>query len=185
MNTNRNIKQKKCRYCETLFYPIRTTAIVCTWECANLLAKEKSEKKEKKEWNVRKAKMKSDLMTLSDWLKIAQSHFNEYIRLRDKDQLCISCQKPPLKKNAGHYYNANNHYNLRFDERNVHLQCEHCNTFLSGNLINYRENLIKKIGIGEYNVISEIAKETRKFTIEEVKEIAKLYKQKVKILKNS
>ena len=45
MNTNRNIKQKKCRYCETLFYPIRTTATVCSWECANLLAKEKSEKK--------------------------------------------------------------------------------------------------------------------------------------------
>jgi hypothetical protein len=59
MNNNRNIKQKKCRYCETFFYPIRTTAIVCTWECANLLAKEKSEKKEKKEWNVRKKELKA------------------------------------------------------------------------------------------------------------------------------
>jgi hypothetical protein len=183
MNTNRNIKQKKCRYCETLFYPIRTTAIVCSWECANLLAKEKSEKKEKKEWKERKAKMKSDLMTLSDWLKIAQSHFNEYIRLRDKDQLCISCQKPPLKKNAGHFYNSNNHYNVRFDERNVHLQCEHCNTFLSGSLINYRENLIKKIGIKEFEQLSLIANETRKFTIDEVKEIAEKYKRLNKMIK--
>ena len=185
MNTNRNIKQKKCRYCETLFYPIRTTATVCSWECANLLAKEKSEKKKAKEWKDRKAKMKSDLMTLSDWLKIAQSHFNEYIRLRDKDQLCISCQKPPLKKNAGHFYNSNNHYNVRFDERNVNLQCEHCNTFLSGSLINYRENLIKKIGITDFNKLSLIANETRKFTISEVKEIIETYKEKIKTLKNS
>ena len=137
---NVNIKQKKCRYCETLFYPIRTTAIVCSYECAQLLAKEKSEKQKDKEWKQRKAKMKSDLMSLSDWLKIAQTHFNTYIRERDKDRVCISCQKPPLKKNAGHFFNANNHYNVRFDEDNVHLQCEHCNTFLSGNLINYREN---------------------------------------------
>ena len=180
----KKLKDKKCKVCSVLFTPLRPLQACCTWECANIYAKELNEKKEKKDWQKRKAKMKSDIMTLSDWLKIAQQHFNEYIRLRDKDQLCISCQKIPLKKNAGHFYNANNHYNLRFDERNVHLQCEHCNTFLSGNLINYRENLIKKIGIGEFNVISEIAKETRKFTIDEVKEIAETYKKKVKILKD-
>jgi hypothetical protein len=179
------IKQKKCKVCLTLFTPLRPLQSCCSWECANIYAKELNEKKAQKEWKERKAKLKSELMTLSDYIKIAQSHFNEYIRLRDKDQLCISCQKPPLKKNAGHFYNANNHYNLRFDERNVHLQCEHCNTFLSGNLISYRENLIKKIGIGEFNVIYEIAKETRKFTIDEVKEIAEIYKEKVRNIRKS
>ena len=183
MNTNRNIKQKKCRYCETLFYPIRTTAIVCSYECANLLAKEKSEKQKDKEWKQRKAKMKSDLMSLSDWLKIAQTHFNTYIRERDKNKVCISCQKPPLKKNAGHFFNANNHYNVRFDEDNVHLQCEHCNTFLSGNLIFYRENLIKKIGFKSFESLENKAKITRKFSISEVKEIIEIYKAKIKMLK--
>lgn len=180
---NVNIKQKKCRYCETLFYPIRTTAIVCSYECAQLLAKEKSEKQKDKEWKQRKAKMKSDLMSLSDWLKIAQTHFNTYIRERDKDRVCISCQKPPLKKNAGHFFNANNHYNVRFDEDNVHLQCEHCNTFLSGNLIFYRENLIKKIGIESFEALENKAKITRKFSISEVKEIIEIYKAKIKMLK--
>jgi hypothetical protein len=142
-------------------------------------------KKKAKEWNVRKKELKEGLMSLQDWIKIAQTHFNTYIRLRDKGNVCISCEKPAKKENAGHFFNANNHWSVRFDERNVHLQCEHCNTFLSGSLINYRENLIKKIGIGEFNVISEIAKETRKFTIDEVKEIAETYKKKVKILKNS
>ncbi len=185
MNTNRNIKQKKCKYCETLFYPIKTTATVCTWECANLLAKEKSEKKKAKEWNVRKKELKEGLMSLQDWIKIAQTHFNTYIRLRDKGNVCISCEKPAKKENAGHFFNANNHWSVRFDERNVHLQCEHCNTFLSGNLIYYRENLIKKIGITDFNNLSLIANETRKFTIPEVKEIIEIYKEKVKILKNS
>ena len=180
---NVNIKQKKCRYCETLFYPIRTTAIVCSYECAQLLAKEKSDKQKDKEWKQRKAKMKSDLMSLSDWLKIAQTHFNTYIRERDKNNVCISCQKPPLKKNAGHFFNANNHYNIRFDEDNVHLQCEHCNTFLSGNLIFYRENLIKKIGIKSFEALENKARITRKFTISEVKEIIEIYKAKIKTLK--
>ena len=183
MTITKKLKDKKCKVCSVLFTPLRPLQACCTWECANLYAKELNEKKEKKDWQKRKAKMKSDIMTLSDWLKIAQQHFNTFIRNRDKDQLCISCQKIPLKKNAGHFYNANNHYNVRFDERNVHLQCEHCNTFLSGSLINYRENLIKKIGIKEFEQLSLIANETRKFTIDEVKEIAEKYKRLNKMIK--
>ena len=119
-------------------------------------------------------------MTLSDYIKLAQQVFNKYIRLRDAGNLCISCQKKPLKENSGHFYNANNHWSVRFDERNVHLQCEHCNTFLSGNLIYYRENLLKKIGIEEFENLSAEAMKTRKFTIEELKEIIATYKKKCK-----
>lgn len=176
----KQLKQKKCRVCETLFNPFRSTQVVCNYHCAQLYADELNKKKELKDWKIKKAKMKEDLMSLSDWLKIAQTHFNTYIRQRDKDQLCISCQKPPLKKNAGHFFNANNHYSVRFDERNVNLQCEHCNTFLSGNLIPYRENLIKKIGIQEFEDLSKIANETRKFNIQEVKELINIYKNKIK-----
>lgn len=176
----KQLKQKKCRVCKTLFNPFRTTQMVCNYHCAQLYADELNRKKELKDWKIKKAKMKEDLMSLSDWLEIAQTHFNTYIRQRDKDQLCISCQKPPLKKNAGHFYNSHNHYNVRFDERNVHLQCEHCNFFLSGNLIPYRENLIKKIGVQEFEDLSKIANETRKFNIQEVKELINIYKNKIK-----
>lgn len=176
----KQLKQKKCRVCEILFIPFRSTQVVCNYHCAQLYADELNKKKEIKDWKIKKAKMKEDLMSLSDWLKIAQTHFNTYIRQRDKDQLCISCQKPPLKKNAGHFFNANNHYSVRFDERNVHLQCEHCNTFLSGNLIPYRENLIKKIGVQKFEDLSKIANETRKFNIQEVKELINIYKNKIK-----
>jgi hypothetical protein len=133
-----------------------------------------------KNWQKKKAKLKADLMTVQDYIKLSQQVFNKYIRLRDVGNVCISCQKKPLKENAGHFYNANNHWSIRFDERNVHLQCEHCNTFLSGNLIYYRENLLKKIGIEEFENLSTEAMKTRKFTIEELKEIIATYKKKCK-----
>lgn len=133
-----------------------------------------------KNWKKTKKKMQEDLETIQDLVKATQIVFNKYIRLRDKDELCISCKQKPKKSNAGHYYNANNHWNVRFDERNVHLQCEHCNTFLSGNLINYRENLLKKIGEGKFQLLEAEANKTRKFTKEELKEIIETYKKKIK-----
>jgi hypothetical protein len=69
---------------------------------------------------------------------------------------------------------------VRFDEDNVHLQCEHCNTFLSGNLLEYQGHLINKLGTEKYDALVERARKTRKFTIEELKEIIEIYKQKIK-----
>ena len=54
---------------------------------------------------------------------------------------------------------------------NVHLGCEYCNTFLHGNLIPYRKNLIKKIGRKEFKALESRAHKTRKYTREELKEI--------------
>lgn len=177
------MKKKKCKVCEIMFEPLRPLQQNCSWQCANIYAQRLSEKKEKKEWQAKKAKMKTDIMTLKDWIKIAQVHFNNYIRERDKGSVCISCQKPPKKVNAGHFFNANNHWNVRFDEDNVHLQCESCNTYLSGNLIEYRANLINKIGVEKFEELEQKARITRKFTIDEVKQISDNYKEKLKQLK--
>lgn len=176
-------KLKKCKFCETLFLPFNTTQVVCNYHCAQLYAEEKRKKEEQKKWNIEKKKRIEDLMTLQEWLAKAQKEFNKFIRLRDKGELCISCKRKPLKENAGHYYNVHQHYNVRFDERNVHLQCEYCNTYLHANLIYYEENLIKKIGIEEFEKLKSIAKITRNFTIPEVKEIFETYKEKNKLLK--
>lgn len=167
----------RCRNCKEKFEPIRFNQKYClNEECIRVFVEEAKTKT----WKKTKAKMKADLMTLQDYIKLAQITFNKYIRLRDKGNVCISCQKPPKKENAGHFWNANNHWNVRFDEDNVHLQCEHCNTFLSGNLINYRENLLKKIGAEQFNILEVEAKKTRKFTKEELKEIIETYKKKIK-----
>jgi hypothetical protein len=173
------MKTRKCKYCKSVFSPITTLQKNCFEP--NCVAEWINEVKEKN-WKKKKAKLKMDLMTIQDYVKLAQQVFNKYIRLRDAGNVCISCQKKPLKENAGHFYNANNHWSVRFDERNVHLQCEHCNTYLSGNLIYYRENLLKKIGISEFELLSVQAMKTRKFTIDELKEIIATYKKKCKEL---
>ena len=173
------MKTRKCRYCKSVFSPITTLQKNCFEP--NCVAEWINEVKQKN-WKRKKAKLKMDLMTIQDYVKLAQQVFNKYIRLRDAGNVCISCNKNPLKENAGHFYNANNHWSVRFDERNVHLQCEHCNTYLSGNLIYYRENLLKKIGIEEFENLSVEATKTRKFTIDELKEIIATYKKKIKEL---
>ena len=171
----------RCKNCKEKFEPARFNMKYCLKdECVRVFVEEVKNKT----WKKTKQKAKLDLMTLSDYLKLAQQVFNKFIRLRDKGQVCISCQKKPLKENAGHFFNANNHYNVRFDERNTHLQCEHCNTYLSGNLIEYQRNLIHKIGIESCHELEADARKTRKFTKDELKEIITEYKQKVKQLEN-
>ena len=171
------MKTRKCKYCKEQFQPITTLQKNCFEP--NCVTDWINETKQK-QWTKRKAKLKAELMTLSDYVKLAQQVFNKYIRLRDAGKNCISCNKPALKENAGHYYNANNHWNVRFNELNVHLQCEYCNTFLSGNLIEYRNNLINKIGLEQLILLEAEANKTRKFTVNELKEIINTYKEKIK-----
>jgi hypothetical protein len=128
----------------------------------------------------KKIKQKEDLLTLQDYLKMTQQVFNAWIRHRDKGLNCISCDKPCKKENAGHYFSSGGHANVRFDENNVHLQCEYCNTFLHGNLILYGVNLEKKIGKDEFIILREKAYEVKKFTKIELKELLLTYKQKLK-----
>jgi hypothetical protein len=134
-------------------------------------------------WQKKKKKMQAELETVQDLVKAAQLVFNKYIRERDKDELCISCKQKPKKVNAGHFWNANNHWNVRFDEDNVHVQCERCNSYLSGNLLEYRTNLITKIGAERFNQLEARARVTRKFTKDELKELIKKYKEKYNQLK--
>lgn len=90
--------------------------------------------------------------TIPDLIAKATLRFNRFIRIRDSKDgyfTCISCGKilPVKQMNAGHYYSAGGYPPLRFNENNANGQCGfHCNKMLSGNLIEYRKGLIRKIG---------------------------------------
>jgi hypothetical protein len=167
----------RCKNCKEEFKPVRFGQKFCFDPlCLQVwIAQEKS-----KQWKKTKAKLKSELMTTQDYLKIAQQVFNKYIRLRDKGKPCISCQTTPKKENAGHYFSSGGHSNVRFDEQNVHLQCEHCNSFLSGNLIEYKKHLKKRIGHDEYILLRQRAYITKQWTPDELKKLINLYKKKIK-----
>jgi len=167
----------RCKNCKEKFEPIRFNQKYCFKdECLRVFVAETKDK----QWKQTKTRMKAELETVQDLVKAAQLVFNKFIRMRDKDELCISCKQVPKKVNAGHFWNANNHWNVRFDEDNVHVQCERCNSYLSGNLIEYRQHLLTKIGAERYNQLEAKARVTRKFTKDELKEIIKTYKNKIK-----
>ena len=172
---------KKCKNCKEPFTPMRSSLekYCMKPECIRVWVATEKEKA----WKKTKAKKKEELMTVQDYIKIAQQVFNKYIRLRDKDKGCISCGKPLVGKfDAGHFLNANNHWAVRFDEDNVHGQCVECNRWKHGNLLNYKEGLIERIGHERINALSIYLKQTRKFNIDELKEIIATYKKKIKEL---
>jgi hypothetical protein len=168
----------RCKNCKEKFEPIRFNHKYCLKdECIRAFVAETKEKM----WKQTKTRMKEDLKTTQDWLKEAQTIFNKYINLRDKGLPCVSCGKPIKGRvNASHFWNANNHHNVRFDEDNVHSSCITCNQFLSGNLLEYRIRLCSKIGQKRFDELEAKRHVTKKWTAEELKEIIKKYKQKVK-----
>ncbi len=89
-------------------------------------------------------------------LKKAQVVFNKWIRVRDKDKGCISCGTGPVD-HAGHYFSAGHYSSLKFSEMNCNGQCISCNTFKHGNLIGYRQGLIKRYGEGNVKLLETTA----------------------------
>jgi hypothetical protein len=169
----------RCKNCKEKFEPIRFNQKYCLKDkCLRVFVAETKEK----QWKQTKTRMKENLKTTSDWLKEAQAVFNKYIRERDKGLNCISCNKPPLKKNCGHYYSQGGHSNVRYDEDNCHLQCEHCNTYLSGNLLNYQIGIEKRIGAERLIELQGRAHLEKKWSVDELKELIKKYKEKYKQL---
>jgi len=78
--------------------------------------------------------------------------FSKFIRARDADWQgnckCISCStiKNWKEMQAGHFIPVGSDRALKYNELNVNSQCTSCNLYKSGNLIEYRQRLISKIG---------------------------------------
>jgi len=173
----RIVKDKKCKWCGTVFRPYKTTDKFCSTYC---FIDDHKEREWKKEVKIRKEKLK----TKSDYLKELQTIFNKFIRLRDKNIPCISCgtNKADIQYHAGHYRSVGSTPELRFNELNCHKQCSRCNNYLSGNLISYRINLVKKIGL---DMVEELEKEHEplKWNIDDLKGKIIYYKNILKELK--
>ena len=172
----------RCKNCKDKFEPKTFLQKYCFKdECMRVFV----EKTKEKAWKEKKQKMQQDLETVQDYIKMAQIIFNKFIRLRDKDELCISCQKKINGvEHASHYLSAGGHSIVRFNEDNVWVSCYKCNVMLSGNQVEYRKALIKKIGIERVEWLEKHGSETKKWTKEELREIMQKYKLKCKELEN-
>ena len=189
---NKPPKQHKCKECGAYYIKKQSMQQVCSMECAIAYSKRKAEEKRKKqeksdrlEAGRRMRARKEALKSRPDWLKEAQKAFNEFIRLRDKDLPCISCGRYHAGQyHAGHYRSVGAYPELRFNEDNVHKQCSVCNNHKSGNAIEYRINLIRKIGLERVEFLERHDHQPLKLSIDEIKELIKFYKATCKGLEN-
>lgn len=176
------MKDKKCKNCGATFSPAKPLQYVCCPRCAIIYSKKLQEAKDKKET----AKRKKELLTKSDYEKILQQLVNKIIRVIDYGQPCISSNLKKGKVNAGHFFSVGSNPSLRFNLHNIHGQSEYSNTYLHGDLINYRRGLINRYGI-EYIEFIERLQGTYpvlKLTIEQLKDCIENAKKFYNIIKS-
>jgi hypothetical protein len=173
------LKQKKCKVCPETFIPWNSTQTACSPICAIEIV----ERKKKKAYKATTREMKKAINDndRSYQLKKTQTTFNQFIRLRDAGKPCISCgTTKPVQFCAGHYKTVGGNPELRFSEMNVFGQCnKHCNLSLSGNIIEYRKGLLKRIGPDKLDWV-EGPHEAKNYTLDDIKAIREEYKAKIK-----
>jgi len=175
-NKPKKFRQKKCKHCKKWFDRERENQLVCgdNVECAieyGKVLKERQVIQNKKAFNqTDKSKLREK----------AQNVFNRFIRLRDKDLPCISCGHTHGRQfHCGHFKSAGQNPQLRFNELNCSKQCSICNNYKSGNLAEYRKNLIKKIGVENVEAL-ENDRSVKKYSVSDYQNIIAKYSLKIK-----
>jgi len=188
----KTLKQKKCASCREFFPPSRPMQKACSTACALALvdkakAKEaaKLAQQERREFSKRKEAAK----TRSDWMKEAQAAFNGYVRARAiyYGHRCISSGKELSREglgggfDAGHFRSVGSAPHLRFNLNNCWGQSKQDNRYGAGAHSEYRKGLIARRGI---EVVESLEGDntTRKFDIEYLKRIKKIFNKKSKRL---
>lgn len=189
--------RRKCKVCNEWFIPAYANIRWCCpehgaiyamelrakekvkAEAKRIKAKHEAEKADRK----RLADKKQQVKPLSYFIKQAQQAFNEFIRYRDREEVCISCGRHHEGQyHAGHFRTTGANPELRFNEDNCHRQCAPCNNHLSGNLIAYRPALIAKIGQARFDDLMG-PHEMPKWKREDYIRIRDEYRAKLKAMK--
>lgn len=158
------LRPRKCRNedCRQWFRPSSTLDRACSPACEQAIRDAKvekdtaramahvnrqrreREKAERAEHRARKARLKSVGALASE----AANAVQVWVRIRDEGRPCISCGAA-YPTEAGHLIHAGTKYRaspLRFDERNINLQCHRCNRHESGAEHGYRLGLVARYG---------------------------------------
>lgn len=135
---------KTCKQCGDEFEPFRPMQTVCGPLCASRWVR--SEKKREREEV--KAKKKA-VKPRKKWMEECQQVINKYVRMRDRDLPCCSCDRPASwggQWHASHYRSVGAASGIRFNLWNIHKGCSICNNHLSGNIAEYSPRIRARIG---------------------------------------
>ncbi|NRA81189.1 MAG: recombination protein NinG [Pseudoalteromonas sp.] len=193
------VKKRKCKHCSEWREDFIKTniAVFCDTDCAYKFAVAKQEKQQAKLFaelkrvsnkriKAEKAAHRADkerIKPKSKWLAELQALVNKYVRLRDINDGCISCDKSfnwHGQYHAGHYFSRGHSSALRFNLWNLHKQCSVCNNHLSGNTGEYTPRLIEKIGKDKYNHLICNKSAVTSYDIEWIKRAIKIARKGIK-----
>lgn len=141
--------RRKCKNpaCREWFHPAFQNQRWCLPDCGTVLAMAEREKNRQKAIQEAERRRKEEAQQERRSIKVrklatkpasyfkaqAQQAFNQFIRLRDHDQPCISCGEtnpPDLhggQWDCGHFKTVGGFPELRFVESNAYRQCKSCN----------------------------------------------------------
>ncbi|MBL4622896.1 MAG: recombination protein NinG [Immundisolibacteraceae bacterium] len=184
--------KRRCCHCKE--YQLKDSGLIipagffCNLDHAMAYGKKKGKAKRVKQERAEHRAAKVRLKTAGEYVKEAQASINAYVRIRDYGNTCICCgaqmnwHKLGGAVDAGHYRSRGAASHMRFNLFNIHAQSVKCNRFLSGNVVDYRINLIKKIGLAKVEAI-ECDNTPRKFTIEYLQRVKKIFNKKTRLYK--
>jgi hypothetical protein len=121
-------------------------------------------------------------------------NFSKYIRMKECIETtgshefgkCCCCSRIINFSNldAGHFV-SRNAMSIKYDERNVHIQCRYCNRFDAENAkIKYYEYMKKRYGQNIINLLINEKFSRKKYNKFEIKEMNKIYLEKIKEIKS-
>ncbi|CAE6949919.1 Bacteriophage lambda NinG family protein [Ectopseudomonas oleovorans] len=185
----RKPRQRKCANpaCDVKFTP-KIGQKVCCWQCGLAIADQPANQKKARKaiselgrQELRAARER--IRPKGDYMREAQVAFNAWVRERDRLLPCISCGRYHQGKyDAGHYRTVGSNPALRFEPLNCHKQCVPCNQHKSGNIVEYRINLVQRIGADAVAWL-EGPHEPKKYTIEDLQQIKAHYRALLRDLK--
>lgn len=178
------LTRTKCAHCKRNLIQDRPSQIVHT-ECAADYVMAQGAKRERLQAKASRAETrmrKEAVKTRQQWLVEAQSVVNRYVRLRDKDKPCCSCDRPASwdgQWHASHFRSVGAASAVRFNLWNIHKGCSICNNHLSGNIEGYRPRLIERIGVEKVDWLLA-QNQLIRYDIEYLKRLKEVFAKKVR-----
>ncbi|MBS7559947.1 recombination protein NinG [Pseudomonas sp. RC4D1] len=185
-------RPKKCKNpaCGASFVPQRLGQAVCSPRCGLAIKEVNQDKARKSLAEVGRKELraaKERVKPKGQYMREAQAAFNAWVRLRDAAMGCVSCDKPATwagQWHASHFRSVGSSPEHRFNPLNVHKACSVCNNHLSGNILGYRPELERRIGVEAVEALLGPS-EPRRYTVEDLKAITAEYRAKTKELKRA
>jgi hypothetical protein len=183
-------KPKVCKNpaCKTSFVPQRLGQAVCNYACGLAIKDVNQEKARKALVDVGRKELKAAkerIKPKGQYMREAQASFNAWVRLRDAALGCVSCDKPAAwsgQWHASHFRSVGSSPEHRFNPANVHKACSVCNNHLSGNILGFTPELIRRIGAEAVEILLGPC-EPKRYTVDDLKAIKAHYRSLVRELK--